>query len=106
MIQLFELGSVHHQFYAINIKLGESEVIRSLNYHDSSSENLYLISELPEVRLVLTVRIIFNGSFKIQKSKNYSSLKINQKKIEKIVFKIKNSLVFVLEIDFSSFKET
>ncbi|CAF0747056.1 unnamed protein product [Brachionus calyciflorus] len=54
MIELFELGSVHHQFYGINIRLGESEIVNSLNYHDESAQNFYLTSELPEVRLVLT----------------------------------------------------
>ncbi len=52
MIQLFELGSVHHEFYLINIKLGESKLLEK----DSLTKKLYLSYEMPEVRLVLTVR--------------------------------------------------
>ncbi|RNA23913.1 wntless, partial [Brachionus plicatilis] len=53
MVELFELGSVHHEFYAINIRLGESDIVQYMNFAESS-KNLYLTSELPEVRLVLT----------------------------------------------------
>ncbi len=51
MIQLFELGSVHHEFYLINVKLGESNLLEK----DSLTKKLYLHYEMPEVRLVLTV---------------------------------------------------
>ena len=54
MIELFELGSVHHQFYGINIKLGESEIISSFA-NEEENENKYLKVEQPDVRLVLTV---------------------------------------------------
>ena len=62
MIPLFELGSVHHEFYLINIKLSESNLIESLKYKESTSENHYLVKELPEVRLMITV-----SSFKSDK---------------------------------------
>lgn len=55
MVELFELGSVHHEFYAINIRLGESDIVQYMNFAESA-KNLYLTSELPEVRLVLTVK--------------------------------------------------
>ena len=54
VIQLFELGSVHHEFYAINIKLGESAILNTIKDHDSMNKNLYVVKELPEARLVLT----------------------------------------------------
>lgn len=56
MVELFELGSVHHEFYAINIRLGESDIVTYLDYNQDSTKNLYLTSELPEVKLVLTVK--------------------------------------------------
>lgn len=49
MIQLFELGSVHHEFYLVNIKLGHSsKLMSSIQSSDSKS------TTLPEVRLYLT----------------------------------------------------
>ena len=51
MVQLFELGSVHHEFYLINIKLGESKLVKSIKSADSG---LYHEQDLPEVRLMLT----------------------------------------------------
>ena len=54
MVQLFELGSVHHEFYLVNIKLGESQMLNSIKEYDSLTKRLYLSYELPEVRLVLT----------------------------------------------------
>lgn len=58
MIQLFELPTVHHQYYVINAKLGESDLTHlnpndNLN-HDESSKNFYVTKDLPEVRLTLT----------------------------------------------------
>jgi hypothetical protein len=50
MVQLFELGSVHHQFYTINIKFDDSKLTDSLKLY----EKLYSTIELPEVRLVMT----------------------------------------------------
>ena len=58
MIQLFELGSVHHEFYLINIKLGQSDVIHNVNQNDEMAK-YYLNKDLPEVRLVLTVSSLF-----------------------------------------------
>ena len=62
MIQLFELPTVHHDYYLVNLKLGESEILHSIK--DESGEavkNLYFSKELPEVRIALTVS--FNDLF-------------------------------------------
>ncbi len=49
MIELFELGSVHHEFYLINIKLrDQSKFISSTQQSEQPS------TTLPEVRLYLT----------------------------------------------------
>ena len=63
MVQLFELGSVHYEFYAINIKLDERSAEGMLDAIKSAAqENLYRVHELPEARLTLTV-IYFNIEF-------------------------------------------
>ena len=67
MVQLFELGSVHYEFYAINIKLDERTAEGMLDAIKSAAqENLYRVHELPEARLTLTVLVItFNIIFYI-----------------------------------------
>jgi hypothetical protein len=57
MIQLFELPTVHHHYYVINAKLGESELIHLTppdGDDESAYKNFYTSKELPEVRLALT----------------------------------------------------
>jgi hypothetical protein len=49
MIELFELGSVHHEFYLVNIKLRDQS--KFLNTIQTSK---YQTTTLPEVRLYLT----------------------------------------------------
>ena len=45
MVQLFELSTVHHDFYLINLKLGESEIMHTVkgpaNDRDESIKNYY-----------------------------------------------------------------
>jgi hypothetical protein len=60
MIQLFELSTVHHEFYLINLKLGESEILHSIKEeHGEGFKNNYFTKELPEVRIALTVSHVF-----------------------------------------------
>lgn len=61
MVQLFELGSVHHEFYLINIKLGQSDAVDSIKLYDTLTQALYMSYELPEVRLVLTVSLFYTS---------------------------------------------
>ena len=58
MVQLFELGSVHNEFYLINIKIGQSSSLDSIIESETLIKKLYMSYELPEVRLVLTVKIL------------------------------------------------
>ncbi len=54
MIQLFELGSVHHEFYLINLKLGSSRLISSLTEGKGFVPSLNRREEVPDVRLTMT----------------------------------------------------
>lgn len=57
MIQLFELGSVHHEFYAVNVKLDEKTAESMIDAIKSAAkENIYKVHELPDARLTLTVK--------------------------------------------------
>lgn len=53
MIQLFELGSVHHEFYLINLKLGNSKIT-------SLSDSKHFVpkfgdkEDVPDTRIMLT----------------------------------------------------
>ena len=55
LVQLFELGTVHHQYYLINLKLKEQ-----LKFTDSilSASNI-LSTEQPQTIVTLTVKIFF-----------------------------------------------
>lgn len=59
MVELFELGSVHHEFYAINMQLDEKTSEDMLSALKSTS-NINKIHELPEARLTLTVFILIS----------------------------------------------
>lgn len=54
MVQLFELGSVHHEFYLINVKLGNSKIISSNTESDHFVPKLTSKEDLPDTRLMLT----------------------------------------------------
>lgn len=54
MVQLFELGSVHHEFYLINVKLGNSKIISSITESDHFVPKLTSKEDLPDTRLMLT----------------------------------------------------
>jgi hypothetical protein len=54
MVQLFELGSVHHEFCLINVKLGNSKIISSNTESDHFVPKLTSKEDLPDTRLMLT----------------------------------------------------
>lgn len=56
MIQLFELGSVFHEFYAINVKLDEKTAKTMMDaIKNAAKESFNSVHELPDARLTLTV---------------------------------------------------
>jgi hypothetical protein len=54
MIQLFELGSVHHEFYLINLKLGNSKLINSFSNSNNFVPKLTYKEDVPDTRIMLT----------------------------------------------------
>jgi len=54
MIQLFELGSVYHEFYLINLKMGNSKLISSLTEGKNFMPSLNRRDDVPEVRITMT----------------------------------------------------
>lgn len=54
MVQLYELGSVHHEFYLINLKLGNSKVISSLTEPNQFVPKLSVKDDIPDVRIMMT----------------------------------------------------
>lgn len=54
MIQLFELGSVHHEFYLINLKLGTSKLTSHLSEGKNFMPTLSQRDVVPDVRITMT----------------------------------------------------